>query len=165
LLSIVIEQDELNLLSSLITLGYTEFKTLCALSSLEEKFAELSWLSIYIYIYHFIGKYNCKGEYMVHCVYFCLNLKYSFVVQQYHQLEGCNRYNHVMSRSPNFIRRTQVNFQEGEQSWLLPITCSPTMLKQGMVCCQQGEDDEDITPSDITSDYQVSSFLYLYSDF
>jgi hypothetical protein len=35
---IATEQDELKLLSSLNTLGYIEFHTLCARSSLEEKF-------------------------------------------------------------------------------------------------------------------------------
>jgi hypothetical protein len=35
---IATEQDELKLLSSLNTLGYIEFHTLCAQSSLEEKF-------------------------------------------------------------------------------------------------------------------------------
>jgi hypothetical protein len=81
LVPIATEQDELKLLSSLNTLGYIEFETLCALSSLEEEFncAELPWLSRCTY--HFIGKYNCKGEYMVQCVYFCLNLKSPFVVQ------------------------------------------------------------------------------------
>ena len=60
--------DEQKLLSSLNTLGYIEFDTLCALSSLEEKFecAEFPWLSRCTY--HFIGKYNCKGDYMVHRV-------------------------------------------------------------------------------------------------
>jgi hypothetical protein len=47
LLPIAIEQDELKLLSSLNTLVYIEFETLCALNSLEEKFkyAKLPWLS------------------------------------------------------------------------------------------------------------------------
>jgi len=102
---------------------------------------------------------------MVHRVYFCLNLKCPFGVQQYDQLEGCNRYNHVMSRSPNFIVRTQVNFQEGEQSWLLPITYSSTKLKPMTICCQEGDNDEDMTPSDITIDYKVSSFIYLHNYF
>jgi hypothetical protein len=34
-----------------------------------------------------------------------------------------------------------------------------------MVCCQEGEDDEDMTPSDETIDYKVCLFLYLYSNF
>ena len=60
LLPISAEKNELKLLSSLNTLGYIEFDTLCALSTLEEKFkcAELPWLSRCTY--HFIGKYNYK---------------------------------------------------------------------------------------------------------
>ena len=101
LIPINAEKEELKLLSSLNTLGYIEFDTLCALSSLRENFlyAELPWLSRCTY--HFIGKYNCNGEYMVHRIYICLNMKSPFVVQQYDQSEGCNRYNHVMSRSPS----------------------------------------------------------------
>ena len=38
LLPIASEKDKLNLLSSLNTLGYFEFDTLCTHSSLEEKF-------------------------------------------------------------------------------------------------------------------------------
>jgi len=90
LLVIAAEKDELKLLSSLNALGYIEFDTPYALSGLEEKFkcAELAWLPRSTY--QFIGKYNCKGEYMVHRVYICSNLKSPFVVQQYDQLEGCN---------------------------------------------------------------------------
>jgi hypothetical protein len=99
LLPIATEQDELKLLTSINTLGYIEFETLCALSSLEEKFlcAKLPWLSTCIY--HFISKYNCKGEYMVHRVYICSNMKSPFAVHQYDQSKGCIRYNHVISRS------------------------------------------------------------------
>jgi len=66
LLPIATERDELKVLSSSYTLGYIEFDTLCALSSLEEKFkcVELPWLSRCTY--QLIGKYNCNGEYMVH---------------------------------------------------------------------------------------------------
>ena len=165
LIPINAEKEELKLLSSLNTSGYIEFDTLCALSSLEEKHkcVELPWL--YTCTYHFVGKYNCKGEYMVHHIYICSNLKSPFVVQQYDQSEGCNRYNHVMSRYPSFVIKKRVKFQEGEQCWLLPTTCPPTELKSKTVCCQEGEDDEDMTPLDTTIDYKVSSFLYLHSDF
>ena len=81
LLLIATERDKLKLLSSLNTLGYIEFDTLCALNSLRENFlcAELPWL--FRCTYHFIGKYKCNGEYMVHRVYICPNLKFPFVVQ------------------------------------------------------------------------------------
>ena len=103
---------------------------------------------------------------MVHRVYICSNLKSHFVVQQYDRLEGCNRYNHVMSRSPSFVIRKQVKFQEGEQCWLLHATCPPTKLKPRMVCCQEGEDDEDMTPMDTPMKVKdkMSSFLCLYND-
>jgi hypothetical protein len=164
-LSIATEKDELKLLFSLNTLGYIEFDTLCALSNLKEKFlcAELPWLSTFIY--HFIGKYNYKGEYMVQRVYIYSNLKSPFAVHQYDQSKGCIRYNHVMSRSPSFVIKKRAKFQEGEQCWLLLITCPPMKLKPRTVCYQEGEDDEDMTPTDTNIDNKVSSFLHLHSDF
>jgi hypothetical protein len=68
LLPIAAEKDGLKLLYSLDTLGYIEFDTLCALTTLEEKFwfANLSRSSRCTF--HFIDKYNNKGEYMVHRV-------------------------------------------------------------------------------------------------
>jgi len=70
-----------------------------------------------------------------------------------------------MSRSPNFVVRKQVNFQEGEQSWLLPTTCSSTKLKPRTVFYQEGENDEDMTPLGISIEYMMSSFIYLYNNF
>jgi hypothetical protein len=70
-----------------------------------------------------------------------------------------------MSRSLSFVIKQQVKFQEGEQYWLLPIICPLTKLKPRMVCYQEGEDDEDMIPSDMTIDYKVHSFLHLYSNF
>ena len=103
LLPIASEKDEQKLMSSLNTLGYIEFDTLCALRSLEKKFecAKFPWLSRYTY--HFIGKYNCKGDYMVHRVYICSNLNSRFAMRQYDQFEGCNIYNNVMWRNPSFV--------------------------------------------------------------
>jgi hypothetical protein len=115
LLPIAAKKDELKLLYSLDNLGYIEFDTLCALTTLEEKFwfADLSRSSRCTF--HFIGKYNNIREYMVHRVYICLNLKSPFVIPQYDNFEAYNRYNHVMSRSPSFVIKQQVKFQEGEQ--------------------------------------------------
>jgi hypothetical protein len=60
-LPIAAEKDEFKLLYSLDTLGYIEFDTLCALTTLEEKFwfGDLSRSSRCTF--HFIGKYNNKG--------------------------------------------------------------------------------------------------------
>jgi hypothetical protein len=62
--------DELKLLSSSNTLGYIEFDVLCNLNNLEEKLSfstDFPWITKHTC--HFIGRYNCKGEYMVHRVY------------------------------------------------------------------------------------------------
>jgi hypothetical protein len=103
LLPIAAEKDDLKLLYSLDTLGYIEFDTLCALTTLEEKFTFTDLSQLSKCIFHFIDKYNNKGEYMVHRVYICSNMKFPFVVQQYDNFEAYNSYNHVMSRSPSFV--------------------------------------------------------------
>jgi hypothetical protein len=79
--------DELKLLSSLNTLGYIEFDVHCNLNNLEKLSfgADLPWLSKHTW--HVIGRYNWKGEYMVHRVYICSNMKSPFVMKQYDQLE------------------------------------------------------------------------------
>ena len=70
-----------------------------------------------------------------------------------------------MWRNPNFLLNKHDKFQEEEQYWILPTTCPPTKLKPRTVCCQEGEDDDDMTPSDMNIDYKVSSFLHLHNDF
>ena len=102
---------------------------------------------------------------MVHQVYICSNLNSSFGVHQYDQMEGCNIDNSIMWRFPSFALQKQVKFHEGEYCWLLPTTCPPTKLKPRTVCCQEGEDDEDMTPLDTTIAYKVSLLLLFHSDF
>ena len=75
-----------------------------------------------------------------------------------------NSYNLFMSSSPNFVIKKHVNSKEDQHCWLLPTTCPPTKLKPRTVCCQEGEDDEDMTPSDTIIDYKVSSLLPLHND-
>jgi hypothetical protein len=92
--------DELKSLSSLNTLCYIEFDVLCNLNNLGEKLSisvDLSWLSKHTY--HVIGRYNWKRDYMVHRVYICSNMKYSFGMKQHIQLEGYVKANHIMSSS------------------------------------------------------------------
>jgi hypothetical protein len=82
-------QDELKLLSSLNTLGYIEFDFMCNLICLKEKLKFDSSLSSFNHCsFHAIGKYNNKGEYLVHKVYICCNLKYPFGLQYHDQIWG-----------------------------------------------------------------------------
>jgi hypothetical protein len=108
------KSDELHLLSSLHTLGYIEFDDLCNLDCLEEKIfahANLPWLSKHSY--HVIGKYNNKGQYMVHRVYICTNLNSPFVVHDCVRLEGNNHTNIFTCSSSSFIS------QKGNHCWWL----------------------------------------------
>ena len=94
---IATDMDELELLSSLNTVGYVKFDVLYNLCDLEEKlfvYVDLPGLSRHAY--HVIGKYNNKGQYLIHRVYICTNSISTFVVQNYHQLECCNNNNIVM---------------------------------------------------------------------
>jgi hypothetical protein len=110
--------DEMKLLSSLNTLGYIKFDVLCNLNNLEEKLsfsADFPWLSKYTH--HIIGKYNWKGEYMVHRVYICSNMKSPFVMKQYDHLKGCVKANHIIfsSTCPSlYVLQQQGKLQEGE---------------------------------------------------
>ena len=49
-------------------------------------YVDLPWLSRHIY--HIIGKYNNKGQYLIHRFYICANLNSPFVVQDCNQLSG-----------------------------------------------------------------------------
>jgi hypothetical protein len=115
--------DELKLLSSLNTLGYIELDVLCNLNNLEEKLSfsdELPWLSKHTY--HIIGRYNSKGEYMVHRVYICSNMKSPFGMKQDDQLKGCVKANHIMSSStcPSLhVLQQHSRIQEAEQGWTM----------------------------------------------
>jgi hypothetical protein len=102
-------------------LGYIEFDDLCNLDCLEERIfahADLPWLSRHSY--HVIGKYNNKGQYMVHRIYICTNLTSPFVVQDCDRLEGNHHTTTFPCSSRSFVLNKTVDFQEGEHHWFLP---------------------------------------------
>jgi hypothetical protein len=120
---ITIVHDELKLLSSWNTLGYIKFDILCNLNNLAEKLsftADFPWLSKHTL--HALGKYTCKGDYMVHQVYIRSNMKSPFGMKQEDQLEGCVKANHITSDStcPSlYVLQQQGQNQEGEQGWTM----------------------------------------------
>jgi hypothetical protein len=108
-------------LSSLHTLGYIEFDDLCNIDCFEERIfarADLSWLSRHSY--HVIGKYNNKGQYMVHRIYICTNLNSPFVVQVCDRLEGNHYTTTFPCSSRSFVLNKTVDFQKGGHHWFLP---------------------------------------------
>ena len=71
---------------------------------------------------------------MVYRVYICSYQESSFVVQQYDQLESCNTYNHIMSRSPSIAIKKHVKFSEGKQYWLLPnLSSNKAQIKDSLL--------------------------------
>jgi hypothetical protein len=92
---------------------------------------------------------------MLHRVHICSNLKSSFAMQKYDQLEGCNCYNLVMSSFPSSVLEKKAKFQEEEHYWLRPTTYPPTKTRPRTVCCQEGEEDEDMTPMDVPTKYYL----------
>jgi len=156
-------QDELKLLSSLNTLGYIEFDIPCDLSCLEEKLfacSELRCLSNHTY--HFVGKNNSKGEYFVHKVYICSNTKSPFGAQYHDEILSCSNTNNLLQSFPSFSLMQQVQHKEGEHcslwphivvapySHIQPHTFKCHWSKSRTTCSQEGENDEDITSSDMT---------------
>ena len=145
-INIVNENEEAQLLSSLHIMGYIEFDDLCELSYLENnQFSRFELSCSSNVSFHAIGKYNYAKEYMVHRIYIYSNIKSPFIVKQYDQLEVCNNHNHVMAGLPSFLMMEQGKYQAGEQGSSILTTHAPPMIKPRTVCCQEGENDEDIT--------------------
>jgi hypothetical protein len=71
--------------------------------------------------YYVIGKYNNKGQYMIHRIYICTNLNSPFVIQNYHQLEDCNNNNIVMPCSSSFVLNKTIESEEGEHMFLASV--------------------------------------------
>jgi hypothetical protein len=51
---------------------------------------------------HTIGKYDSKGEYSVHKVYICSNMKSPFELQYHDQIGGCTNTTNVLQSIPSF---------------------------------------------------------------
>jgi hypothetical protein len=73
--------DELNLLSSLNTLGHIEFDILCDVCSVERIiFSQTELPLLSRNTFHAIGNYNSRGAFMAHRVYICSNFNTPCVV-------------------------------------------------------------------------------------
>jgi hypothetical protein len=87
---------------------------------------------------------------MVHRVYICSNMKSSFVMKQFDQLEGCVKANHITSSStcPSlYVLQQHGQLQEGEQGWTTSSTTSTPYagtndFESRTTQNQKGENDE-----------------------
>jgi hypothetical protein len=114
--------------------------------------------------YHGIGKYNNKGQYLIHRVYICANLNSHFVIQDCNQLSGSDTIDiHTPSIpmlpfvSTNLLQdsidKAHVDLDQG--AYRISFKYNRRRVR---LFFQEGEDDESTTPSDTTIDYKVSSF-------
>jgi hypothetical protein len=102
------------LLSSLNTLGYIEFDMLCNLNCLEDTlFACYKLTHLHNHTYHFIGRYNYNGQYMVHRVYICSDLKASFVAHQHGHIESYSNTNLIISSFSSLVLRNRFTSKKG----------------------------------------------------
>ena len=124
--------------------------------------ADLPWLSRHTY--HIIGKYNNKGQYLIHRVYICANLNSSFVVQDCNQLSGSDTIDiHTPSIpmlpfvSTNLLQDSidKAHVDSDPRAYRISFEYN---RRRGWLFFQEREDDEGMTPSDTTIDYKVSSF-------
>jgi hypothetical protein len=163
------KNDEAQLLSSLHTMGYIEFDDLCDLNSLEKKLLQnYDLLSFDRYSFHATRKYDNDNKYMVDRVYICSDSKNPSVASPSYQLMTCIEANHAISSFSTIDYKLQLNFQEGEQVLLLCTSIGVPGVyledidkilfqyfnhndKPRTVCCQEGENDEDMTRSDTTT--------------
>jgi hypothetical protein len=157
-MDIASEKEELNIISSLNCLGYIEFDFLCDLKSLVKELFQKSGLPSFSRCsLHTIGKYDSKGEYLVHKVYICSDLKTPFGLQQHDQIMDYTNANDVLHSSFTFVFMQQVQPQEREQHSLWPCTIviapradiktsslAAHWSKPGTACHQDWEDDGSI---------------------
>jgi hypothetical protein len=145
------EKEDLNITSSLNCLGYIEFDFLCDLNSLVKDLFQKSHLQSFNHCsLCAIGKHDSKGDFLVHKVYICSNLKSHFGLHYYDPIGGCTNTNNILQSFPSFSLMKQDQPEEVEHCWLWP--CSMAIapysnvkastlagVLMGMVCHQEGD--------------------------
>ena len=124
--------------------------------------ADWPWLSRHTY--HVIGKYNNKGQYLIHQVYICANLNSPFVVQDCNQLSGSDTIDiHTPSIpmlafvSTNLLQDSIDKAHVDSDQGAYRISFEYNRCR-GWLCFQEGEDDEDITMVDTPMTFPTSNF-------
>jgi hypothetical protein len=173
------EKEEFEIISSSNCLGYIEFDFLCDLKSLVNELYDKSDLPSFNHcLLHAIGKYDSERQYLVHRIYICLDLKFSFGLHDHDKIGGCTNANNVSQSPSRFFLKQQGHPKEGEHCWFslcsIQVVLCPNIeastfgchrSKSRTTCSQEGENDEDITVSDMTTIacfyYKVNRFLII----
>ena len=132
------ETEELKLLSSLNSWGYIQFDDHCELSNLENILFGRSIMPCPSHAkFHIVGTYNNnRDQYLVHRVYISSNY-----------LLACSQEEEQFLFPYSLVELSGLYITEHDKTVDLTIN---HYAKPRTVCCQEGENDENITGSDMT---------------
>jgi hypothetical protein len=138
--------EELTLLYSLNTWGYIEFDDLCELSNLDNILFDRSTMPCPSHaIFYIAGKYNEIGQFLVHRVYI-LSI-YGVSSHYENKILVCSQEEEKLLFLCTLVEASGLFLEDQDKTLVMNINHD---AKPRMVCCQEGENDENITRSDIT---------------
>ena len=140
------ETEEINLLSSLNTWGYIEFDDLFELGNLENiLFARSTIPCPFHVIFYIAGKYNNIGQFLVHRI----SISSRYVVSSLcaNKILVCSQEEKNLLFPCTLVEVSGLYLKDINKSLVINIKHD---AKPRTVCCQEGENDENITCSDMT---------------
>jgi hypothetical protein len=134
------------LLYSLNTWGYIEFDDLCELSNLDNILFDRSSMPCLSHaIFYIAGKYNEIGQYLVHRVY--ISSIYGVSSHCENKILVCSQEEEKLLFPCTLVEASGLFLEDQDKTLVMNINHE---AKPRTVCCQQGENDENITRSDMT---------------
>jgi hypothetical protein len=147
------ETEEINLLSSLNTWGYIEFDDLCELGNLDNILFDRSTMPCPSHaIFYFAGKYNNTGQFLVHRVY--ISSIYSVSSHC-----TCSQEVEKLLFPCTLVKVSGLFLEDHDKTLVMNINHDAT---QRTVCCQEEENDENITCSDMTMSMAPAAKVKLF---
>jgi hypothetical protein len=138
--------EELKLLSSLNTWGYIEFDDLCELSNLDNIFFDRSTMPCPSHATFYIaGKYNKIGQFLVHRVY--ISSIYGVSLHCANKILVCSPEEEKLLFPCTLVEVPGLFLEDQDKTSVMNINHD---AKPRTVCCQEGENDENITRSEMT---------------
>jgi hypothetical protein len=134
------------LLSSLNTSGYIEFDDLCGLGNLNNTLFDSSTKPCPSHaIFYFAGKYKNKGQFLVHRVY--ISSIYGVSSHCTNKILACSQEVEKLLFPCTLVEVSGLILEDHDKTLVMNINHD---AKLRSVCCQEGENDENITCSDMT---------------
>ena len=139
------ETEEINLLSSLNTWGYIEFDDLFELGNLENILFARSTIPCPSHVIFYIaGKYNNIGQFLVHRI----SISSRYVVSSLcaNKILVCSQEEKNLLFPCTLVEVSGLYLKDIDKSLVININHD---AKPRTVCCQEGENDENITRTDM----------------